>query len=83
MTVILAIANNQLKNTTPVPLPTIKHLLALIKSIGTDPLVGRTKKQALQDIWDEVKDNDNWEQTVFFENTDQVKIDELEDLLSP
>jgi len=68
MTVTLAIANDQLKNTPPDP--TMDHLRALIKSKGIDPSIGRRKKQALQDIWNEVKDNDDWERDVFLDNTD-------------
>jgi len=37
-----------------------------MKSKGTDPPPTR-KKQALQDVWNEVKDNDDWERAVFFE----------------
>ena len=80
LTVTLAIANNRLLNTPPDP--TMDHLRALIKSKGTDLPIGRRKKQVLQDIWDKVKDNDDWEQNVFFENTDQVEMDELEELLA-
>ena len=58
------------------------HLRALIKSKGTDLPIGRRKKQVLQDIWNEVKDNDDCEQDIFFDNTDQVEIDELEELLA-
>ena len=75
LTVTLAIANDRLLNTPPDPTMDLN-------SKGTDPLVVRRKKQALQDIWDEVKDNDDWEWNVFFENTDQVEIDELEELLA-
>ena len=80
MTVTLAIAYDRLKNTPPDP--TMDHLRALIKSKGTDPPTGRRKKQVLQDIWNEVKDNDDWERDIFFDNTDQVEIDELEELLA-
>ena len=80
LTVTLAIANDRLLNTPPDP--TMDHLRALIKSKGTDPPIGRRKKQDLQDIWNEVKDNDDWERNVFFENTDQVEMDELEELLA-
>ena len=80
LTVTLAIANARLLNTPPDP--TMDHLRALIKSKGTDLPIGRRKKQVLQDIWDEVKDNDDWERNVFFENTDQVEIDELEEMLA-
>ena len=41
MTVTLAIANDRLKNTPPDP--TMDHLRALIKSKGTDPIIGRRK----------------------------------------
>ena len=80
LTVTLAIANDRLLNTPPDP--TMDHLRALIKSKGTDPPIGRKKRQALLDILDEVKDNDDWERNVFFENTDQVEMDELEELLA-
>ena len=80
LTVTLAIANARLLNTPPDP--TMDHLRALIKSKGTDLPIRRRKKQALQDIWDEVKDKDDWERNVSFENTEQVKIDELEELLA-
>ena len=80
LTVTLAIANDRLLNTPPNP--TMDHLRALIKSKGTDPPIRRRKRQALLDIWDEVKDNDDWERNVFFENTDQVEMDELEELLA-
>ena len=79
LTVTLAIANDRLLNTPPDP--TMDHLRALIKSKGTDPPIGRKKRQALQDIWDEVKDNDDWERNVFFEKTDQVEMHELKELL--
>ena len=78
--VTLAIANDWLLNKPPDS--TMYHWRALIKSKGTDPPIGRRKKQVLQYIWDDVKDNDDWEWTVFFENTDQVEIDELEELLA-
>ena len=58
------------------------HLRALIKSKGTDLPIGRRKKQVLQDIWDEVKDKDDWERDVFFDNTDKVELDQLEELLA-
>ena len=80
LTVTLTIANARLLNTPPDP--TMDHLRALIKSKGTDLPIGRRKKQALQDIWDEVKDNDDWERNVFFENTDKIELDELEELLA-
>ena len=82
MTVTLAIAIDRLKNTPPDPVPTMDHLRALIKSKGTDPQIGGCKKQALQDIWDEVKDNIDWERDVFFDKTDQIEIEELEELLA-
>ena len=80
LTVTLAIANARLLSTPPDP--TMDHLRALIESKGTDLPIGRRKKQVLQDIWDEVKDNDDWERNVFFENADQVEMDELEELLA-
>ena len=58
------------------------QLRALIKSKGINTPPSRTKKP-LQDVWDEVKDKDDWEQTVFFDYTHQAKIDELDALLSP
>ena len=80
LTVTLAIANDRLLNTPPDP--TMDHLQALIKSKGADPPIGRRMRQALQDIWDEVKDNNDWEWTVFFDNTDLVELDNFEVLLA-
>ena len=73
------LAKKRLQNTPPNP--TMDNLRALIKSKGIDVPPSRTKKP-LQDVWDEVKDKDDWERTVFFDYMHQVEIDELEALVS-
>ena len=73
------LTKQRLQNTPPNP--TMDHLQARIKSKVIDiPPLG--KKKGLQDVWNEPKDKLDWECTVFFDNSDQIELNNHEVLLA-